>query len=95
MRAVSIKARARSAGLELRAVPDRTGHNTANRAARSVAVSVSVVLTVVVVFAVMVVMMMMMVMVAAVRVTLVALALPFALAANLYEIRWAAELRHG
>jgi hypothetical protein len=48
---------------------------------------------VVVVFAVMVVMMV--VMVAAVRVTLVALALPFALAANLYEIRWAAELRHG
>jgi hypothetical protein len=91
MRAVSIKARARSAGLELRAVPDRTGHNTANRAARPVAVSVSVVLTVVVVFAVMVVMMV--VMVAAVRVTLVALALPFALAANLYEVRWAAEMR--
>jgi hypothetical protein len=52
---------------------------------------VSVVLTVVVVVAVMVVMMM----VAAVRVTLVALALPFALAANLYEVRWAAELRQG
>jgi len=94
MRAVQFVLLSRCPGRSLRAIPDRTGHNTANRAARPVAVSVSVVLTVVVVFAVMVVMMMM-VMVAAVRVTLVALALPFALPANLYEIRWAAELRHG
>ena len=91
MRAVQFVLLSRCPGRSLRAIPDRTGHNTANRAARPVAVSVSVVLTVVVVFAVMVVMMV--VMVAAVRVTLVALALPFALAANLYEVRRAAELR--
>jgi len=78
----------------LRAIPDRTGLNTAHGTARSIAIAMTVIVAMVVVFMVVgVVVMMVMAAVGVpfVGVTLVALA--FALAPHLHDVVWASGLR--
>ena len=80
-----------------RAIPDRTGLNTAHGTARPIAIAMAVIVAMVVVFMVVGVMVVVMVM-AALRVPFVGVpfvALVFALASHLHDVVRAGELRQG